>query len=89
MRRLRCSVRTLHREKKFREGRDITYDEVAEAVELTVRTISRYMNDQITRYDRETLEKFCDYYDCGIEDILVLEEPERRGNPAYMPGRGR
>ena len=51
----------------------LSQEKLAEELGITPGTASRWVRNQVDRYDRETLEKIVDYFDCGIQDILVIE----------------
>jgi len=68
----------LLQKKMKRDGRDpssnpITQDEIAEAIGLGKSTVSFWSRDKVDRLDKEILIKFCDYFECDLCDLLVLE----------------
>jgi DNA-binding Xre family transcriptional regulator len=72
-------LRELMREKTIRDGRNpdyqaITQEEVADAIGVTRVTMSAWARGKVERLDRDILAKLCQYFDCGIEDLLHLEK---------------
>lgn len=53
--------------------RGLKQDKLAAELGITPGTVSRWVRNQVDRYDRDTLEKIIDYFDCGIQDILIVE----------------
>ncbi len=74
MRQLRLRVRELMEQKEKELGRSIRQMEICEIANIPQGTFSRYVNGHLHRYDKEILEKLCDYFNCGIEDLLALED---------------
>ena len=60
-------------EKEKREKRRITYTEIAEAVETSVNVISRWIKNDVSRFDAPLVEKLCIYFECDLCDLLYLE----------------
>jgi putative transcriptional regulator len=48
--------------------------DVHERTGLARRTISTLYNDKATRIDFSTVEKLCQLFDCGIEQLLSLSD---------------
>jgi len=52
--------------------------EVHERTGLARRTISTLYNDKATRVDFSTVEKLCQLFECGIEQLFILvDEPAK------------
>lgn len=78
---IRSNLRVLHSLKEAAEMRRISYNEINEATGIAESTISQYMNDKIKYFDRDTLDRFCSYYNCDPGDIIV-----RYGNGQLLEG---
>jgi putative transcriptional regulator len=52
--------------------------DVHERTGLARRTISTLYNDKATRIDFSTIEKLCQLFGCGIEQLFVLCNDETR-----------
>lgn len=78
MRRLHNRFLYLLTEKERKEGRRILQKEIAEAVGVPNHTIGRWIRDEVERYERELMERICDYFQCDIADLLYLD-PEEDG----------
>lgn len=62
-------------ERKSRQlGRRITQDEVATAVGIPRGTVSRWAGNKVDRLDRDVLARLCEYFECGIEELLVFKD---------------
>jgi len=48
--------------------------DVHERTGLARRTISTLYNDKATRIDFSTVEKLCNLFDCGVEQLLSLSD---------------
>jgi DNA-binding Xre family transcriptional regulator len=75
---IRVRLRELTREKTIRDGRNpeyqlITQEEVADAIGISRATMSDWSRDKVSRLDRDILAKLCVYFECRIEDLLLLE----------------
>lgn len=55
-------------------NRRLTQNEIAEALDVTTHTVRNWMSGEITRIDIPLLARMTEYFDCDIEDILVLGE---------------
>lgn len=73
--RFRTNVRQLILDKSAREGRRITYKEVANDIGLSEITISRWARNEIERIDLSMIKLLCDYFNCTFEE-LVQYDPE-------------
>ncbi len=75
-RQLRIKLFELKRLKELEIGREITQVEIATVAGISERAISSWMNDNITRYDKGTLEKLCHFFDCDINELLELQSDQ-------------
>lgn len=65
-------LKILAAEKELRDGEKVTLQAIADGAELPLTTIARYMTPKrVTRFEAETLEKLCDYFDCDVGDLLT------------------
>lgn len=60
-------------EKEVREGRKLTYDVINQETGIHKNALTGYANDTIKRFDRDVIERLCDYFACDIGDLLVLQ----------------
>lgn len=68
---VRSNLRVLHSLREASEGRRITYREIGQHTGMTEAQISRYMNNNVVMFHAETLDRLCDFYNCGPGDILI------------------
>lgn len=77
---IRNRLAVLLADKEFREGRRIKLAEVAHESGVGLSTIKSYLSqsDPVTRFDADIVAKLCKYLDCGVNDLLVIVEDEKR-----------
>ncbi len=63
-------------EKERKTGKRIRNIEIAQETGLAASIISRWMNNQVERFDAHIIERLCDYFECEIGDLLYLEPIE-------------
>jgi DNA-binding Xre family transcriptional regulator len=63
-------------EKERQLGRRITQKEVAEAIEVSQHTIASWLRNDLNKFEAHIIERLCDYFQCELGDLLVLEEVE-------------
>lgn len=64
----------LKAEKELKEGRKLTYDVIHQETGIHRNALTGYSNDSIKRFDRDVLERLCEYFNCDISDLLVLQK---------------
>jgi DNA-binding Xre family transcriptional regulator len=74
MKTLRSNINVLVAQKGHQERRRITLLTVAEETGIAKNTLYAIAKDTIERYPKETLVKLCEYFGCGIEELLLLED---------------
>lgn len=67
-------LKILLAEKENREGRKITYETVQNETGISPSTLVGFANNRVTRFDEVTLVKLCEYFNCDIGDLLVLQK---------------
>ncbi len=63
-------------DKERRENRRITQSEVANAVDVDLHTIIRWMRNDIKKFDAPVVTRLCDYFGCEVGDLLYLERDD-------------
>lgn len=48
--------------------------DVHEKTGLSRNTISHLYNDKATRIDLETIDRLCELFECGIDELLVRDD---------------
>lgn len=73
-------LRRLRFEKEEREGRKLTYETLQQETGLAFSTLSRLLKaGAIDRVDGKTLDVLCDYFDCGVGELLERIPDEQTG----------
>lgn len=68
---VRSNLRVLHSQKEANEARRITYDEISENTGIAKSTISALMNNKVTLFSADTIDRLCDFYGCEPGDLIV------------------
>jgi putative transcriptional regulator len=61
-------------EKQMRENRKINAITIARETGLARPTIASWIKSDLKRFDEATIVTLCQYFDCGLSDLLVLED---------------
>ena len=73
--------------KKRVENRDITYEDVASETGISKSSIQKWARNTLQRFDGKQILAFCEYFGCGISDLLILvdesEEDEDSSEGEY------
>lgn len=70
---LRNRLFELVKDKEKKEGRRVPQREIAAATGISMPTISRWMNNEVSNADARVVEQLCKYLDCDLADLLYLE----------------
>lgn len=78
MKSIHVEISKLMLDKAIHDGRDpntdpITQEELAQAIGVPQGTISRWVGNKVDRLDKRIMIKLCEYFECGISDLLKLE----------------
>lgn len=78
MRKAEVRVRTrlfeVMRAYESRTGERLTQGELAERLGMSRGTVDSWVNNRAKHYNKETIEAFCNFFDCTPGDLLALEE---------------
>jgi putative transcriptional regulator len=76
---VRSNLRVLHSLKEAKEARRIPYREVSEYTGIAGSTLSALMNNKVTLFYADTLDRLCSFYQCEPGDIIVrVREKQER-----------
>lgn len=64
----------LIKKKEMETGRNWTYEDVATESGVSERLIHRWINTEPRRFDADSIEKLCRFFDCEVGDLLHLVE---------------
>lgn len=72
---LRTNIPALIRKKEesLNLNRRLTQKEIADALGITPHTLGRWMRGEVTQFHKSQLEQFLNYFDCSIDELLVVE----------------
>ena len=71
---MRSNLRVLTAQKGQRERRRLSLRTVAEETGISRYTIYAFANDTISEYPKEVITQLCNYFDCTVGDLLLVEE---------------
>lgn len=74
--RFKTNLKQLILNKSARDGRRISYKEVAEETGLSEITISRWARGEVARLELETINSLCKYLGCTFEELIQFEPNE-------------
>ena len=67
-------------EKEAREGKRVSYADIQKSTGIAASTLSAWATNDISRYDRETIEKLCKFFSCKVGELIVYEpSPQQPG----------
>lgn len=66
--------RILLAEKATREQHSIAINDVQRETGIAWSTLNSWANNQVTRYDAPVIQALCEYFNCQVGDLLVLEK---------------
>jgi len=61
-------------------GKRITYRQASEATGISAATLSRWATGQVERFDGATVQALCEFFQCEVGELIVLEDPGHRAN---------
>lgn len=65
---VQCNLSTLMGKKRY------TIEDVHKLTGLSRSTVSNLYNDKATRVDYHTIEKLCQLFECGVDELLVYHK---------------
>jgi transcriptional regulator with XRE-family HTH domain len=68
-------------EKQRRENRYIPLSEVAQATGITRRTLYKWQNNTVTRYDPNVIDALCEYFKVSLTELLNHTLPAESPKP--------
>lgn len=79
-RKIRNRLLELIQERERKIGRRLKQHDLAQFCGVNDHTIINWIRNETTRYEAQTLERLCDYFDCDIADLLYFEIVEVEAN---------
>lgn len=83
--RIRNRVLFLLTEKERREKRRIKRAELVRSLNLTPNTVSSWMNDDVTKFEDQVVIKWCEYFNCKLEDLIYISDEDDNTEAAPNP----
>lgn len=74
---IRIRLKELVAEKEFREGRVVTFKEIAEETGIHRVTLSKIANNKGTNVGTDTLDRLCRYFRCRVEHLAEYVEDDK------------
>lgn len=63
-------------QKERRDGRRYSREEIAEITGISVTSIQNWALNRTTRFDAKQILAFCDFFECTMGDLFVIEDVE-------------
>jgi DNA-binding Xre family transcriptional regulator len=83
MKRVKSNLLVLVAQKSQRDGKRVTLRGIARDTGISTYTIYAMANNELNEYPKEVLEKLCTYFDCGVGELLRVEDvPEEAPDAA-------
>lgn len=60
--------------KQLADDKGVSIREVSREIDYRFESVRQMYNDEIKQYPRELLNKLCEYFNCSIKDLLVLDD---------------
>lgn len=61
-------------QKQVNENRVINVATIAQETGLSRQTIYSWLNNELQRFDKDTIEILCKYFKCDVGDLLTVAE---------------
>ena len=71
---VRSNLRVLTAQKSQRERRRISLRTVAAETGISRYTVYAFANDTLNEYPKEVVARLCNYFDCTVGDLLLVED---------------
>lgn len=62
--------------KERRDAKRYTIENISRTLGTTAVTVRAWMNNEVTRYDADKILAMCEFLECEVSDLLVIEEAE-------------
>lgn len=62
--------------KTIMDKKKLSKNQIVKKTGLHHQVIERYMNDSVTRFDRDVLAKLCYVLDCNLDEIITYVRPK-------------
>jgi putative transcriptional regulator len=72
-RKVRNRLLELMQERERKVGRRLKQHDIAEFVGVSDHTIINWIRNEVTKFDGQTIERLCDYFNCELSDLLYFE----------------
>ena len=63
----------LIQERERKLARKITIAEIAAEIDVSERTIKRWVANDVTKFEAPIVERICRKFECDLQDLLYLE----------------
>jgi DNA-binding Xre family transcriptional regulator len=64
---------SLLRKRELELGRPITQLELAQKIQVSEQVVSRWVRNEVTRFDADIVEKICAEFDIDAGDLLYID----------------
>ncbi len=70
---LRNKLLELMQERERKIGRRLKQHDIAQFAGVSDHTIINWIRNDVTKFDGQTIERLCDYFNCDVGDLLYFE----------------
>jgi len=60
--------------KERKEGRSYSRREIVEATGISLTSVQNWALNRVTQFQSEQILAFCNFFECDIQDLLVIDE---------------
>jgi transcriptional regulator with XRE-family HTH domain len=78
---MRHKLLELIQEKERKIGRRLTASEIASGAGVSIKLVTRWLDKQPKLYDTDAIIGFCEYFQCGLTDLLEIIDLEALNEP--------
>ena len=65
------------RKREIELGYTLSQADVAKRLGVSEQLVSRWVRNEVTRFDADIVEKICAEFDCDLNDLLYLEPVQK------------
>ena len=71
-------------QKKDRDGRGYTYEDISDATGVSPTTLSAYSQGKVRRFDEVTLVALCKFFECELAELIEYPPDQSQQNTGAL-----